>query len=72
MKNGRSTNLVPQKQKGFVAIGIKVLLGDFYTDKARLLADLVQNYAAGEIRLSLRQNILIPYVREESDSLFLY
>ncbi len=61
----KSTNLVAQRQSGFVAIGIKVLLGDFYTDKARLLADLVQNYAAGEIRLSLRQNILIPYVREE-------
>lgn len=62
----KSTNLVPQKQKGFVAIGIKVLLGDFYTDKARLLAKLVQDYAASEIRLSLRQNILIPYVKEES------
>ncbi len=61
----KSTNLVPQKQEGYVAIGIKVLLGDFYTDKARLLADLVENYAAGEIRLSLRQNILIPFVHEE-------
>ncbi|MGX1928906.1 HEPN domain-containing protein [Flagellimonas sp. 2504JD4-2] len=61
----KSTNLVPQKQKGYVAIGIKVLLGDFYTDKARELAKLVQDYAAGEIRLSLRQNILIPFVKEE-------
>ena len=61
----KSTNLVPQKQTGYVAIGIKVLLGDFYTDKARKLAKLVQDYAAGEIRLSLRQNILIPYVKEE-------
>lgn len=60
-----STNLVPQKQEGYVAIGIKVLLGDFYTDKARELAKLVQDYAAGEIRLSLRQNILVPYVKEE-------
>ena len=33
----KSTNLIPQKQKGYYAIGIKVLLGDFYTDKARLL-----------------------------------
>ncbi len=61
----KSANLVPQKQEGYVAIGIKVLLGDFYTDKARELAKLVQDYAAGEIRLSLRQNILIPYVKEE-------
>ena len=62
----KSTNLVAQKQEGYVAIGIKVLLGDFYTDKARLLANLVEKYAAGEIRLSLRQNILIPYVKQQA------
>ncbi|MFT5892974.1 MAG: sulfite reductase (ferredoxin), partial [Dokdonia sp.] len=61
----KSTNIIPQKQEGYVAIGIKVLLGDFYTDKARLLADLVQKYAAGELRLTLRQNIVIPYVKED-------
>ena len=61
----KSTNVIPQKQQGFVAIGIKVLLGDFYTDKARLLADLVDKYAASEIRLSLRQNILIPFVKTD-------
>ncbi|WP_299679376.1 HEPN domain-containing protein [uncultured Dokdonia sp.] len=60
----KSTNIIPQKQEGFVAIGIKVLLGDFYTDKARLLADLVDQYAASEVRLTLRQNIVIPYVKE--------
>ena len=61
----KSTNLIPQKQTGYKAIGIKVLLGDFYTDKARALADLVETYAAGELRLSLRQNIVIPFVRED-------
>ncbi|RNC84200.1 MAG: HEPN domain-containing protein [Winogradskyella sp.] len=61
----KQTNVIPQKQEGYVAIGIKVLLGDFYTDKARLLADLVSNYAAGELRLTLRQNILIPFVKKE-------
>ncbi len=66
----KSTNLVPQKQKGYVAIGIKVLLGDFYTDKARVLANLVEKYAAGEIRLTLRQNILIPYVKQEALAFF--
>lgn len=66
----KSTNLVAQKQEGFVAIGIKVQLGDFYTDKARQLADLVERYAAGELRLSLRQNILIPYVRDEAVAYF--
>ncbi|MFS4482307.1 HEPN domain-containing protein [Hyunsoonleella sp. 2307UL5-6] len=61
----KSTNLIPQKQNGYVGIGVKVLLGDFYTDKARLLADLVDKYAAGEVRLTLRQNIVIPFVKTE-------
>lgn len=61
----KATNVIPQKQDGYFAIGIKVLLGDFFTDKAHLLADLVEKYAAGEIRLSLRQNILIPFVKED-------
>jgi len=60
----KMTNLIPQKQNGYKAIGVKVLLGDFYTDKARLLADLVETYAAGELRLTLRQNIVIPFVKE--------
>ncbi|MDO7173025.1 HEPN domain-containing protein [Mariniflexile sp. AS56] len=66
----KSTNVLPQKQAGYVAIGVKVLLGDFYTDKARLLADLVEKYAASEIRLSLRQNIVIPFVKEDLVAFF--
>ncbi len=64
-ENWKQANLIPQKQEGYVAIGIKVLLGDFYTKEARLLADLVDKYAAGEVRLTLRQNIVIPFVKEE-------
>jgi sulfite reductase beta subunit-like hemoprotein/uncharacterized protein (UPF0332 family) len=65
-----NTNVISQKQKGLFAIGIKVHLGDFYTDKARLLADLVKKYAANELRLTLRQNILIRHVKEELLPLF--
>jgi sulfite reductase (ferredoxin) len=61
----KETNVIKQKQAGLFAIGIKVHLGDFYTPKARLLADLVKKYAANEIRLTLRQNILIRHIREE-------
>ncbi|WBL23030.1 HEPN domain-containing protein [Zunongwangia sp. HRR-M8] len=60
----RNTNVIPQKQQGLFAIGIRVPLGDFYTGGARKLADLVKKYAGNEIRLSLRQDILIRHVRE--------
>ncbi|MDX1720939.1 MAG: HEPN domain-containing protein, partial [Salegentibacter mishustinae] len=61
----KSTNVIPQKQEGLFAIGIRVPLGDFYTGGARKLADLVKKYAGNEVRLSLRQDILIRHVREE-------
>ena len=61
----RYSNIIQQKQHGLFAIGIKVFLGDFYTDKARVLADLIRNYAGNELRLTLRQDILIRDVRED-------
>ncbi|WP_278034129.1 nitrite reductase [Flavobacterium nitratireducens] len=62
----KKSNVIAQKQAGYVAIGVKVLLGDFYIDKARLLADLVKNYGANELRFSLRQNIVIRNIKEEN------
>ncbi len=62
----KKSNVIPQKQAGYVAIGIKVQLGDFYTDKARALAHLIKNYAANELRFTLRQDILIRHVKEEN------
>lgn len=60
----KSTNVFKQKQEGLSAIGIKVTLGDFTTDKARKLADLIRQYAANELRFTLRQNILIRHVKD--------
>nr|WP_315244787.1 HEPN domain-containing protein [uncultured Flavobacterium sp.] len=62
----KASNVIAQKQAGYYAIGIKILLGDFYTDKARLLADLIKNYGANELRFSLRQNIVIRHIKEEN------
>ena len=61
----KKTNVFAQKQEGLFGVGIKVHLGDFYTEKARLLANLIKKYAANELRFTLRQNILIRHVREE-------
>lgn len=61
----KQTNIFPQKQAGFVTVGIRVPLGDFRTDVARKLADLVKTYANNEVRFTLRQNIIIRDVKEE-------
>ena len=62
----RQSNVIAQKQAGYVAIGIKVLLGDFYTDKARALAELIKNYGANELRFSLKQNIVLRNIKEDN------
>ena len=62
----KKSNVITQKQAGYVAIGIKVALGDFYTDKARALAHLIKNYGANELRFTLRQDILIRNIKEEN------
>ncbi|PRY86289.1 HEPN domain-containing protein [Mongoliibacter ruber] len=64
------TNVLPQKQDGFVSIGVKVHLGDFSTKQARQLAALVQRYGNDEIRFTLRQNILIRDVQKEAVPFF--
>ncbi len=62
----KQSNVIAQKQAGYFAIGIKVLLGDFYTDKARALAELIKNYGANELRFSLKQNIVLRNIKEEN------
>ena len=59
------SNVRQQKQNNLFAIGIKVKLGDFYTDQARKLADLVKEYAGNELRLTINQGILIRDVKKE-------
>lgn len=51
----KASNLIAQKQEGLFAIGVKVKLGDFSTEKARQLAHLIKTYAANELRFTLRQ-----------------
>ncbi|MEZ7516347.1 nitrite reductase [Flavobacterium frigidarium] len=62
----KQSNVIAQKQAGYVSIGVKVLLGDFYTDKARALAELIKNYGANELRFSLKQNIVLRNIKEDN------
>ena len=64
-KAWKRSNVFVQKQQGYCAIGIKVRLGDFSTDQARALAHLIEQYAADELRFTLRQNILVRHVKFE-------
>lgn len=60
------TNVFEQKQKGFYAVQIKVLLGDIPTSLARKLAPIVKDYAADDIRITVNQGLLLKYVTKEN------
>jgi sulfite reductase (ferredoxin) len=59
-------NVFEQKQKGFYGVNIKILLGNFSSDTARLLAPIVEKYAADDIRITVNQGLLLKYVPKEA------
>lgn len=52
----------PQRQPGLNYIGVAMPVGQITPKQMLRLADLVDEYAAGEIRLTVWQNLLIPGV----------
>ncbi|QHT68078.1 HEPN domain-containing protein [Rhodocytophaga rosea] len=60
------TNVFEQKQKGFYAVQIKVLLGDLASDTARKLAPIVKAYAADDIRVTINQGLMLKFIRLEA------
>lgn len=52
----------PQKQAGLNYVGLAIPVGQITPKQMLRLADLVDNYASGEIRLTVWQNLVIPNV----------
>ncbi|WP_221393885.1 HEPN domain-containing protein [Dyadobacter sp. NIV53] len=64
-KNWYKTNVFEQKQKGWYAVQLRVLLGDISSDTARSLADIVRKYAADDIRVTVNQGYILRFVKGE-------
>lgn len=60
------TNVFEQKQAGWYAVQLRVLLGDMHSDTARALASLVKQYAGDDIRVTVNQGYLLRFVRPEN------
>ncbi|MFC5407907.1 nitrite reductase [Larkinella bovis] len=60
------TNVFEQKQKGWYAVQLRILLGDMPSDKARALASLVKQYAGDDIRVTVNQGYLLRFVKPEN------
>ncbi len=59
------TNVFEQKQAGWYAVQLRVLLGDMDSDTARALAQLVKQYAADDIRVTVNQGYLLRFIQPE-------
>ncbi|MEM9846196.1 MAG: NirA family protein, partial [Pseudomonadota bacterium] len=52
----------PQKQDGLSYVGVALELGRLSTDQMRVLADVAKVHGAGDIRLTVWQNPIIPHI----------
>lgn len=59
------TNVFEQKQKGWYAVQLRVLLGDMHSSTARKLADIVREYAADDIRVTVNQGYILRFVKAD-------
>jgi sulfite reductase (NADPH) hemoprotein beta-component len=55
-------NVRPQKQTGFSAVVIRLILGDVTAAQLRALAPLVVQFGEGELRTTNEQNLVLRYV----------
>jgi sulfite reductase (ferredoxin) len=56
----------PQKQAGYVSVGLKIQNGDIKTPVARKLINVIREVAADDIRLTQNQGMRIRFVKEEN------
>ncbi len=60
------TNIYPQKQAGYVSVGLRIQNGDIKTPIARKLIAIIQETASDDVRLTQNQGMLLRFVKEES------
>ncbi|MGB1971082.1 MAG: nitrite reductase [Flavobacteriaceae bacterium] len=60
----KKINTFQQKQKGYWSVGIPIQTGDISTDKARQLAELIEQFTANDNRFTITQSILFRDVKE--------
>lgn len=60
------TNTFEQKQSGFYGVQLKVRLGNLTAPDARVLADLVKQFAADDVRITMNQGLLLRFVNAEA------
>jgi len=59
-------NVQKQRQDGFHSVEVKVVRGDLTPEQFRGLAQIMRDYTGGFARMTVQQNIVLRWVREEA------
>lgn len=65
-KQWYDTNVFQQKQEGYYAVKVRVPLGDIKSPTARKLSQIVRDYAADDMRITLNQGLLLKFIKPEN------
>jgi sulfite reductase (ferredoxin) len=60
----KRTNVVAQKQDGYVTAAIKLFMGDITAEQMLFVADLAERYSNGNLRTTINQNLVIRWIPE--------
>ncbi len=59
-------NVQPQRQEGFSTVHVKVTRGDLTPAQFRAVADIMRRYCGGYMRMTVHQNFVLRWVRDET------
>jgi sulfite reductase (ferredoxin) len=58
-------SVIEHRIEGLRGVHVRTKFGDITSDRARALADIARRFSAGELRVSIEQNLFLPWVRVE-------
>jgi len=58
-------SVIDHKLSGFRGVHVRINLGDLTAERARGMAEVARQFSSGQLRISIDQNIYLPWVREE-------
>lgn len=59
----QATNVVPQKQRGWAAVNVRLVRGDITSDQLRMVAGIARDFGDGAARATSQQNILLRWIQ---------
>jgi sulfite reductase (ferredoxin) len=60
------SNVLPQRQRGFNTVEVKVTRGDLTPEQFRGIAQIMRDFTGGYCRTSVHQNLVLRWVRDEA------